>query len=85
MRALLARDTIRHERLAQTLLDGLEFPNPFGTAAGFDKNGVLYPALQRLTGAGHIELGGVTLRAQPGNPRPRLRRRRYRAGRRCRR
>lgn len=58
--------------LRQTLMDGLEFPNPFGTAAGMDKNGAVYPALIKLTGVGHVELGGVTLKAQPGNERPRL-------------
>lgn len=45
--------------------------HPIGLAAGFDKNGVAFPALARL-GFSHIEIGAVTPRPQPGNPRPRL-------------
>jgi dihydroorotate dehydrogenase len=50
---------------------GLEFPNPVGLAAGFDKNAEVPDALLRL-GFGFVEVGGVTPRPQPGNPRPRL-------------
>jgi dihydroorotate dehydrogenase len=50
---------------------GLTFPNPVGLAAGFDKNGVALPALAAL-GFGFIEIGTVTAKAQPGNPRPRI-------------
>jgi dihydroorotate dehydrogenase len=50
---------------------GLEFPGPVGMAAGFDKDARVYQALAAL-GFGHIEVGTVTARAQPGNPRPRL-------------
>lgn len=50
---------------------GLTFPNPVGLAAGFDKNAEVVDALFRL-GFGFVEAGGVTLQAQPGNPRPRL-------------
>lgn len=50
---------------------GLRFPNPIGLAAGFDKNAVAIPALAAL-GFGHVEVGTLTLRPQPGNPRPRL-------------
>lgn len=50
---------------------GLRFPNPIGLAAGFDKDGLLAPALPAL-GFGFIEVGSVTLRPQPGNPKPRL-------------
>jgi dihydroorotate dehydrogenase len=50
---------------------GLEFSNPVGLAAGFDKNGVALAALAAL-GFGHIEAGTVTYHPQPGNPRPRL-------------
>jgi dihydroorotate dehydrogenase len=49
----------------------LDLPNPIGLAAGFDKNGEAPDALLRL-GFGHVEIGTVTPRAQPGNPRPRL-------------
>ena len=50
---------------------GLDMPNPIGLAAGFDKNGEAPDALLRL-GFGHVEIGTVTPRPQPGNPRPRL-------------
>ena len=50
---------------------GLEFPNPVGLAAGLDKNGAHIDALARL-GFGFLEVGTVTPRPQPGNPRPRL-------------
>jgi dihydroorotate dehydrogenase len=49
---------------------GLKFPNAIGLAAGFDKNGLAWPAAAAL-GFGHVEIGTVTLHAQPGNPRPR--------------
>ncbi|HEY6254303.1 MAG TPA: quinone-dependent dihydroorotate dehydrogenase [Xanthobacteraceae bacterium] len=50
---------------------GLNFPNPVGMAAGFDKHGEAPDALLRL-GFGFVEIGTVTPRPQPGNPRPRL-------------
>ena len=50
---------------------GLEFPNPIGLAAGLDKQAEHVGALSAL-GFGFLELGGVTPRPQPGNPRPRL-------------
>jgi dihydroorotate dehydrogenase len=50
---------------------GLEFRNPVGLAAGFDKNGTAAQALAAL-GFGFIEVGSVTSESQPGNPRPRL-------------
>src|SRR6266545_2262863 len=50
---------------------GLEFPNPVGLAAGLDKDAAHIDALTRL-GFGFIEVGTVTPRPQPGNPRPRL-------------
>jgi len=50
---------------------GLNFPNPIGLAAGFDKDGIALPALSAL-GFGFIEAGTLTFHAQPGNPRPRL-------------
>ncbi len=50
---------------------GLDFPNPVGLAAGLDKNGEHIDALAAL-GFGFLEVGTVTPRAQPGNPRPRL-------------
>jgi dihydroorotate dehydrogenase len=50
---------------------GIAFPNPVGLAAGLDKNGDYIDALARL-GFGFIEIGTVTPRPQPGNPRPRM-------------
>jgi dihydroorotate dehydrogenase len=50
---------------------GLNFPNPVGMAAGFDKNGEVPDAVLRL-GFGFIEIGTVTPQPQIGNPRPRL-------------
>ena len=50
---------------------GLTFPNPVGLAAGFDKNGVALPAWEAL-GFGFVEIGTVTAKPQPGNPKPRI-------------
>jgi dihydroorotate dehydrogenase len=50
---------------------GLNFPNPIGMAAGFDKSAEVPDALLRL-GFGFVEIGSVTPRPQSGNPRPRL-------------
>lgn len=50
---------------------GLQFKNPLGLAAGLDKNGDYIDALANL-GFGFIEIGTVTPRPQPGNPKPRL-------------
>ena len=52
---------------------GVRFPNPVGLAAGYDKDGVALRGLAAL-GFGHIEIGTVTLRPQPGNPTPRIHR-----------
>ena len=52
-------------------LMGLTFPNPVGLAAGLDKNGEHIDALASL-GFGFIEIGTVTPRPQPGNPKPRM-------------
>jgi dihydroorotate dehydrogenase len=56
--------------LAQRLW-GLDFPNPIGIAAGFDKEAEVPAALLRL-GFGFAEVGTVTPRSQPGNPKPRV-------------
>lgn len=55
----------------RTHLAGLDLPNPVGLAAGFDKNGEVLGPLSRA-GFGFIEVGAVTPRPQPGNPKPRL-------------
>ncbi|MCL2831493.1 MAG: quinone-dependent dihydroorotate dehydrogenase [Betaproteobacteria bacterium] len=56
---------------APVRLMGLDFPNPVGLAAGLDKNGEFIDGLAAL-GFGFIEIGTVTPRPQPGNPKPRL-------------
>ncbi len=61
---------LEDERLTRTVF-GLTFPNPVGMAAGFDKNGELVSELSDL-GFGFVEIGTVTPRPQPGNPKPRL-------------
>jgi dihydroorotate dehydrogenase len=58
------------KQLAQSLF-GLNFPNPVGLAAGFDKDGIAAGMWQYL-GFGFAELGTVTYHPQPGNPQPRL-------------
>lgn len=75
MRALASGWLPRHRRdpdprLKRNLL-GLDFPNPIGLAAGFDKNGEAIDGLLDL-GFGFVEVGTVTPRPQEGNPRPRL-------------
>lgn len=57
-------------RLSQTVF-GQRFANPVGLAAGLDKNGVAVEGLAAV-GFSHVEIGTVTGKAQPGNPRPRL-------------
>jgi dihydroorotate dehydrogenase len=64
------RHVIKVPKAPRTVM-GLEFPNAFGLAAGFDKNAKAVPGLLGL-GFGHVEIGTVTARPQPGNPRPRL-------------
>jgi len=61
---------IEDKRLERTVF-GLTFPNPVGMAAGFDKNAELVGELADM-GFGFVEIGTVTPRPQPGNPRPRL-------------
>ena len=57
--------------MAPTTLMGLSLRNPVGLAAGLDKDGAHIDALGNL-GFGFIEVGTVTPRAQPGNPKPRM-------------
>ena len=61
---------VRNSRLQQTIW-GLDFNNPFGLAAGFDKDGTA-AGMWSSFGFGFAELGAVTLHSQPGNPRPRM-------------
>ena len=68
--ALLGLCEVRDLRLSQELW-GLAFANPFGLAAGFDKDGTAAKAWP-LLGFGFAELGTVTYHPQPGNPKPRM-------------
>lgn len=61
---------VTSDRLRSTVA-GLSLPNPVGLAAGFDKNAQALAPLSRA-GFGFVEVGAVTPRPQPGNPRPRL-------------
>src|ERR1700691_1595842 len=61
----------RDDRRLATRVFGLNFPNPIGIAAGFDKHAEVPDALLRL-GFGFVEVGTVTPLAQIGNPRPRV-------------
>src|SRR5262252_7141381 len=58
-------------RSSPLTLMGLRFPNRVGLAAGFDKNAEAVDGLGKL-GFGFLEIGTVTPRPQPGQPRPRL-------------
>lgn len=66
-----ARPGVRADPILRTRALGREFPTPFGIAAGFDKNATMLLGLGAL-GFGHVEVGTVTPKAQPGNPKPRL-------------
>jgi dihydroorotate dehydrogenase len=66
----VARHVFAQTRAPRTVM-GIEFPHAFGLAAGFDKNARAVSGLLAL-GFGHVEIGTVTARPQPGNPRPRL-------------
>lgn len=65
-----APGTLTSARL-KTTLAGLELSNPLGLAAGFDKNAEVLHPLSR-SGFGFVEVGAITPREQPGNPKPRL-------------
>src|SRR5215472_3216513 len=55
----------------KTRVWGIDFPNPVGLAAGFDKDARVVDAMLAL-GFGFVEAGTVTPKPQPGNPKPRL-------------
>lgn len=59
-----------HQSLKKEIM-GLQFPNPVGLAAGFDKDGK-HLKLWETLGFGFVEVGTITPKPQPGNPRPRL-------------
>src|SRR5262245_51527141 len=62
--------TVPDRGLAREIF-GITFKNPVGLGAGFDKNAKYLTALECL-GFGHVEIGTVTPKAQPGNDKPRL-------------
>ena len=57
--------------ILRSVVAGIDFPNPLGLAAGFDKNAEAFNAMLNV-GFGFVEVGAVTPRAQPGNDRPRV-------------
>ncbi len=61
---------VEHPSLEREVF-GIRFKNPVGLAAGFDRNGEAYRELAAM-GFGFVEIGTVTPRSQPGNPRPRV-------------
>jgi dihydroorotate dehydrogenase len=63
--------SVADDPILRCRLWGFDFPNPVGIAAGFDKNGEVFDPLLR-TGFGFAEVGTVTPRPQPGNPKPRM-------------
>ncbi|MGB5455334.1 MAG: quinone-dependent dihydroorotate dehydrogenase [Gammaproteobacteria bacterium] len=67
----LSRLLFGRRKMAPVNVLGLEFPNAVGLAAGLDKNGDHIDALAAC-GFGFVEIGTVTPRAQPGNPKPRM-------------
>ena len=69
--ALMRRTFHQREDAAHIRALGLDFPNPIGLAAGFDKDAIGYEALGAM-GFGFIEVGTLTGQPQPGNPKPRL-------------
>ncbi|MBI3326128.1 MAG: quinone-dependent dihydroorotate dehydrogenase, partial [Nitrospinae bacterium] len=71
LQALLRRSLYVEHPMLRTRVCGLDFSNPVGLAAGFDKGGTAVTGLAAL-GFGFIEVGTVTPRPQPGNPLPRL-------------
>lgn len=69
--ALISAAFAYDDPILQVECAGMHFRNPVGLAAGFDKHAELIPAMSSL-GFGHIEIGTVTPRAQPGNAKPRM-------------
>jgi dihydroorotate dehydrogenase len=69
--ALLRRTLLTDDPVLRVSALGLDLPGPLGLAAGFDKDALAPDALGAL-GFGFVEIGTVTARPQPGNPKPRL-------------
>ncbi|WP_099867872.1 quinone-dependent dihydroorotate dehydrogenase [Pararhizobium haloflavum] len=68
---LVSAPPVPRDKRLETKVAGLTLPNPVGMAAGFDKNAEVPNELLKL-GFGFVEVGTVTPRPQPGNPRPRI-------------
>jgi dihydroorotate dehydrogenase len=68
---LVPRPGVPDDPILRQRVWGFDFPNPVGLAPGFDKDAEVPDAMLRL-GWGFVEVGGVTPRPQPGNPKPRL-------------
>ncbi|PKG42400.1 quinone-dependent dihydroorotate dehydrogenase [Psychroflexus sp. MES1-P1E] len=68
--SILKKNFVLEDKRLEREVFGLKFKNPVGLAAGFDKNAELYKELSSL-GFGFIEIGTVTPKAQPGNPKKR--------------
>ena len=71
LRLLPAGRPAKPDPMLSSEVAGLAFPNPVGLAAGFDKDGEVFRQMLGL-GFGFVEVGTLTPRPQPGNPRPRL-------------
>lgn len=67
---MVEQNFVSHTMLTQELF-GTTFHNPIGLAAGFDKNATMVKAMPAM-GFGHTEIGTMTPKAQPGNPKPRM-------------
>ncbi|MDQ3190474.1 MAG: quinone-dependent dihydroorotate dehydrogenase [Bacteroidota bacterium] len=71
MRSIAKSKFLIKDKNLERKLFGITFPNPVGLAAGFDKDGKIFNELSCF-GFGFIEIGTVTPKPQPGNPKPRL-------------
>ncbi|GLY28033.1 quinone-dependent dihydroorotate dehydrogenase [Kineosporia sp. NBRC 101731] len=71
LRAQLAKLLAPKDAVLRTRALGLDLPGPLGLAAGFDKDALAPDALAAM-GFGYVEIGTVTARPQPGNPKPRM-------------
>ncbi|MEA3352970.1 MAG: quinone-dependent dihydroorotate dehydrogenase [Campylobacterota bacterium] len=67
---MVQENFVSHEMLTQEVF-GVKFQNPIGLGAGFDKNATMIKAMPAC-GFGYTEIGTMTPKAQPGNPKPRL-------------
>jgi len=71
LRKILKRIFFVCDSKLEVKIGNLKFPNPVGLAAGFDKN-IEAPFSYGMLGFGFVEFGSITLKGQPGNPKPRL-------------